>query len=311
MSLIALLAAQQSGGGLPAPVDPRPDPLDDMVADIRPIGRVIFTASVEADGTGDYPTITDAITAGRAAQAAALQAAGLHSSQVTPNFAVRIIIGPGYYDGPVITMPAFTEVYGAGGDQTILTTTQSGLGVFNIGGRVYVEGVAFLKTTPASEWTPKYAVHNASQETTIWADCGFYQDAVSLDVETNRTSGNDAGSDSTVLFYRCRLSGPANSHGWDTNTGPHTVMFVDCTSASTVGFRSGDGGGGLQPDVTWAVGGHVREVAVIGVNATLHLDPATVRETVTTREGVTVTDRTDWPVPYGGMSAADRERYGM
>lgn len=297
------------GGGPAAPADPIPPALDETVEALRPTGRVIFRATVKADGSGDYPTISAAVAAGRDAQATRLLAD--RAPAPTPHYWVQIIVGPGHYTD-TIKPPAYTSLVGAGSDTTVIEQDgQDALGVLDFNGRAHIEGIAFLKTTTSDLWQPKYAVHNRSNGTTVWADCGFYTEEVALDREVGRASGNDGVEGGTVLFYRCRLNGRADSHGWDTDVEPQTVMFVDCESTSTVGFRSGADGAGTTADETWITGGSVRSVNVAGPNATLHLDPNTVADTVTTGEGVATTSRTDWPVPYGALTDAERAEHGL
>lgn len=296
-------------GGPPAPVNPLPPALDETAGALRPTGRVVFRAAVEADGSGDYPTISAAVAAGRDAQSARMLAD--RAPAPTPHYWVQIIVGPGHYTD-TIKPPPYTSLIGAGGDATVIEQDgQDALGVLDFGGRAHVEGIAFLKTTPTGVWQPKYPVHNRSRGTTVWVDCGFYTDAVALDRDTGRASGNDGVEGGTVLFYGCRFNGRADSHGWDTDVDPQTVMFVDCESTSAVGFRSGTGGAGTAADETWVAGGTVRQVNVEGPNATLHLDPNTVADTVTAGEGVTTTSRTDWPVPYGALTDAERAEHGL
>lgn len=298
------------GGGGPGPTpNPLPPALDDTTASMRPDGRIIFRATVMADGTGDYATVSEAVAAGRAAQTAQVTADRLPAP--TPHHWVQIIIGPGHYTD-TIKPPAYTSLIGAGGDTTVIEQDgQNALGVLDFQGRAHVEGIAFLKTTPITVWQPKYPTHNRSNGTTVWADCGFYTEAVALDREVGRASGNDGVEGGTVCFYRCRLNGLANSHGWDADVLPQTVIFADCTSTSAVGFSSGAPNGSTAADETWVFGGSAREVNVKGVNATLHLDPDAAYTTLSTGPGVTVDARTDWPIPVGALTHAERAQYGL
>lgn len=312
MSLIALLAAGTSTGPAESAPDPRPEPLDEVVAQIRPSGRLIWAATVAQDGTGDYTSLQAAREAAWAAWRARLTAEGLREGQATPNYRTQIIVKPGTYEVVDFRMPPWGELIGHGRDQTTLTMPtdepRPQSYVMNLGSRFYCEGVTIFK--PAS--TGRYAVHNASGGTTIWADVGVY----SATTDTwpflidRRPSGLDAADGLTVLWYRCHSNGHMDSHGWDTNTVPSTHMFIG-QQGGQVGFRSGSGGAGVTADETWVVGGDVHAVRCLGPNQVLHLSEDTDVRTFTTLPDGGTTDRTDWPVPYGGMSAADRARYGM
>ena len=312
MSLIALLAAQHSGGAPPAPDDPRPAPLDDVIAALRPTGRLIWAATVAQDGTGDYDDLHEAEDAAWAAWRAQLAAEGLREDQATPNYRTQIIVKPGVYETVNLKMPLWGELIRYGQDQVTITTPtdEPRLAQYavNIQSRFYCEGVTILKPPGVG----RYAVHNASGGTTIWADVGMYWETPQPWPHVNgRPSGLDGGNGLTVCWYRCATNGLTNSHGWDTNTIPATHLFIH-HEGGTVGYRSGNGGSGLTADETWVVGGNVHQVSVSGPNAILHLDPSTAAANpLSVGAGVTVDDRTDWPIPWGGMSAADRAAFGM
>ena len=312
MSLLALLATQDGAGTGPAPSpDPRPEPLDEVIAQIRPDGRCIWMATVAQDGTGDYTDLHAAEDAAWVAWRAKLADEGLREDQATPNYRCQVIVEPGTYEVSNLGLPPWSELIGRDRERVILTMPasppNSGGYVLNLGSRFYCEGVTIIKP----EGTGRYAVHNARGGTTIWANVGvFWEASEPWPYVTERPSGLDAGDGITVLWYRCKANGRMDSHGWDTNTVPSTHLFIE-QEGGQVGYRSGTGGGGLTADETWIVGGDVHQVASVGVNHTLHLDPATnVRATVSAPGGG-VDQRVDWPVPYGGMSARDRAHFGM
>ena len=315
MSLLAVLATQVGSGSVPAPEpepDPRPAPLDETVAAIRPDGRRIWSATVSKDGTGDYADLTAAVDDAWAAWRSRLTDEGLREDQATPNYRTQIIVEPGTYEVTNLRMPPWGELIGRSRDQVTLTMPATPPApawyVLNLQSRFYCEGVTIVKPPG----TGRYAVHNASGGTTIWADVGMFWEATEPwpFLDGVRPSGLDGGDGLTVLWYRCLTNGLVNSHGWDANTVPSTHIFVG-HEGGVVGFRSGNGGNGLAADETWVVGGDVHQVSSVGVNHTLHLDPATSVRTTVNAPGGGVDQRVDWPVPHGGLSADDRARFGM
>lgn len=316
MSLLALLATQgeaPSPGPGPGPApDPRPEPLDEVIAQIRPNGRRIWTATVAQDGTGDHADLQDASDAAWAAWRAKLADEGLREDQATPNYRCQVIVEPGTYEIANLRLPPWSELIGRDRERVTLTMPASPPDtqgyVLNLGSRFYCENVTIIKP----EGTGRYAVHNASGGTTIWANVGvFWEDDQPWPfIVDARPSGLDAGDGLTVLWYRCSSNGHMDSHGWDANTIPSTHLFIE-QQGGQVGYRSGTGGGGLTADETWIVGGDVHAVRCMGPNQVLHLsDETNVRTFATPPDGGT-TSRTDWPIPYGGMSARDRAHYGM
>lgn len=308
--MIPLMLATTAVTPAPPAPDPRPEPLDSVIAAIRPSGRLIGTLIVAQDGSGDHTTISDATAEARDIQSAQLQADGL--TVATPNHRVDIIVKEGRYEEDSIRSYPRWAAYYADGDVIVTRTTQNATGVADIGGYVYIEGFDFLKTTPPGEWTPKYPTHNAARGTTIWANVGFWTGEVG-GPHRGRASGNDGNSGSTVLFYKCRANGDMASHGWDSqgaDSDPQHIIFVETVTTGSVGFRSGDGGGGLSPDVSWVVGGQSGLVQVSGPNASLHLDPAHATGSVAFN-AATQTQDTHWPIPFGGLSPRDRAHYGM
>lgn len=315
MSLLALLATQGGSGVGPAPApDPRPEPLDEVIAQIRPDGRRIWTATVAQDGTGDYTDLHAAEDAAWAAWRAKLADEGLREDQATPNHRCQVIVEPGTYEVSNLRFPPWAELIGRDRDQVTLTMPaepQDLQGyVLSLGSRFYCESVTIIKP----EGTGRYAVHNASGGTTIWANVGVFWEADEPWPYINgRPSGLDAGDGITVLWYRCKTNGRLDSHGWDANTVPSTHLFIE-QEGGQVGYRSGDGGGGLTADQVWLVGGDVQAVAVAGPNSVFHRDPSAIvrgEPLGSSHNPGSTTERADWPIPYGGMSAQDRAHYGM
>lgn len=291
------------GTAVPAPVDSRPAPLDEMVAALRPAGRVIWTAAVAADGSGDYATVTEAADAARAAQADRVRAD--QQSGPTPHHTVQIIVGPGTYH-EAAKLPPYCAIIGAGSGQTVLESSGvEALGVIAAQeGRCYVEGVTIRSTRTATSWTPKYPVHISASGTSVWVDVSY-----EVAVPGAEVYGCDGVQGGMQAFYRCAFGGPTNIHGWAGDTEAQTLAFVACTSTHAVGRVSGTDGTAPAPDETWVVGGELAEVAVHGPAAILHLDPSAQVGRVT---GDAIRDgRTDWPAPYGGLSDAERDQYGI
>lgn len=70
----------------------RPPPLDPVIAVLRPTGRVVFSATVHADGSGDFPTISAAVAAGKDEQARRVQADRMTAA--TPTTRSRSLSAP-------------------------------------------------------------------------------------------------------------------------------------------------------------------------------------------------------------------------
>lgn len=302
MSLLAMIAAMQTNGATPpAPMDPRPTPLDATVKAIRPTWRTIFTARIETDGSGDYPTIADAIKAAKAAQSARMASEG--ASAATPNYSCRIILGPGDFMEPIYHPPAWSQFYGQGSTRTRILGRGDDTdprGVMELQGRIYIEGMSSRGYTgPANG---HYAVHTANNRTTTWVDFGILGGGY----------GADGAGFGQTTFYRCDLGdGALNLHGWPDLSDRETICYVDCVSTGRIGWTTSSP---TAPSEVWVIGGasKVASVHVVGASTVLHLDPAITPTPALPSDTTTNRDaRTDWPVPLGGLSPWDQALYGM
>lgn len=301
-----IAAMQTNGGPPPAPVDPRPTPLDDVVAAMRPTGRVIFTATVAQDGTGDYSTISDAITAAHTAQAERLTAEGV--TNVTPNYATRLIIGPGEYREPVgVGHVRWIQLYGAGTDKTIILPPGDGTayrGVLEAYGQLYVEGLTLRRDVTNGDMTrPVYSVHTNNLGTSIYADV-FFDNALT---PGGAAFGSDGSPDGATYLYRCRLTGGMNAHGWANMNAEQRMSIISTTATGQVGWTTMND---TSPADVWIVGGTSGSIKADGASARLHLDPAHVTSGTITAPGPRDAN-TRWPIPFGGLSPWDQALYGM
>jgi len=307
VSILAMIAAMQTNGGPPpAPVDPRPAPLDDVVAAMRPTGRVIFTATVAQDGSGDYSTISDAITAAHTAQADRIAAEGV--AKVTPNYATRLIISPGEYREPVgVGHVPWIQLYGAGTDKTIILPPGDGTahrGVLEAAGRLYVEGLTLRRDVSNADKTrPVYPVHTNNLGTSIYADV-FFDNALG---PGGSAFGSDGSPDGATYLYRCRLTGGMNAHGWADMNAEQRMSIISTTATGQVGWTTMND---TSPADVWIVGGTSGAIRADGSSARLHLDPAHVTSGTITAPGPRDAD-TRWPIPFGGLSPWDQALYGM
>lgn len=307
MSILAMIAAMQTHGGPPdPPTDPRPAPLDATVEAMRPTGRVIFTSTVRQDGTGDHTSIQAAVDAAKAAQTTRMAAEG--ATTATPNYACRVIIGPGTWREPVrIGGVPWIQIYGSGADNTIILPPGDGTahrGVLEASGRLYVEGVTLRRdVTNANKTLPVYPVHTNNAGTSIYAGVTFDNA-----LEPNGYAfGSDGSPNGTTALYKCKLAGSMNAHGWADMNAEQCMAVIETTATGQVGW---DTMNNTSPADVWVVGGTSGAIKATGASARLHLDPAHVTSGAITAPGPR-DSRTDWPAPTGGLSAHDRAFYGM
>lgn len=310
MSILAMIAAMQTNGGPPpAPVDPRPAPLDGVVAAMRPTGRVIFTATVAQDGTGDYSTIQAAVNAAKAAQATALKAEGLTMDTVTPNYAARLIVAEGEYREAVgVGGVSWLQMYGAGSGKTTILPPQDGTahrGVLEAAGRLYVEGITLhMDARPSGATDPVYPIHTDNKGTSIYADVDFRDDVVGVN---GFSFGSNGSPDGATYLYRCRLTGGMNAHGWADMNAEQRMSIISTTATGQVGWTTMND---TSPADVWIVGGTSGAIKAHGASARLHLDPAHVTSGTIAAPGPRDAN-TRWPIPFGGLSPWDQALYGM
>lgn len=308
MSLAGLLAAVSS-----KPTTKIPPTNDPILAQIRPSGRSIAELTVKPSG-GDFTTLADAAAAVGPIQAARMAAEG--TQRVTPNYRVDIIVDPkpGGYVGN-INVPQFSAWYGNGPRGSVYLQQDTAepvplLGVLATNGLTYWEGidVIMLYQDVYIGGSPKYPVHGVNRRTSIYASC-------TLDASPKGPTATPFGSDGvdggTTLFYDLDfLGGNTNVHGEAATRVPQTAMYVDCRSPA--GVINWNALNNVAVDELWVVGGDLYGVRLEGNASRLHLDPDTVIGAGGVVKPVGSQDaNTSWPVPVGGLSAADRAYYGL
>ena len=312
MSLLTILAAATTGGVVtpPPPTDPRPATDDPILAALRPNGRSIGTITVGP--TGDYATIGAGRDAALTLQAASLASEG--RTVPTPNDRVDILVEPGIYD-EVLWIPGgkWFAFYAADPTQTTRLehhnaagVSTGDLGTLATNGAIYWEGIDVSLEKVAgqeSNW-PKYPIHHVGDRTSIFAACTL--NAYSASAVALTPIGMDGVNGGTTLLYDVALgTGATNMHGSLDNSAAtaETMIYVNCTSPSTINFQ----GMVASDGDLWVV--DCTAATISANNATLHVSGST--GTVTLAGSATQDTNAAWPVPTGGLSAADRAYYGM
>lgn len=301
----AIFAA--SGGAGQGVASVLPETSDQLVRDIRPNGRSIGTYRVKPDGSGDFTTITAAVGAAIALQNTTRIAEGI--PWVTPNHRVDIIVSPGDYVGEFATGP-FLAFYVDGdyGDVTLRQVPNAGgfLGTVANSGNTYFEGFHIIVDYQASYpgGNPKYPVHAINSGTNIWVGCTFEHKGG----PTLTPYGSDGDDGGTTLLYDCvLLPGNTNCHGWAWTRVPQNMIYVDCISQGVVNWEALNN---IAVDHLWVIGGNVFGIKLEGNASKLHRDPATVVGAGGINSPST-DNNVNWPIPYGGLSAANRTYWGL
>lgn len=307
MSLVAALAGFSS-----VPASKIPPPPDSVIEQIRPNGRSIAEILVAPQG-GDFTTMKAAAAAIPAIQLAKRTAEGCPI--LTPNYRVDVIVKPGIY-GEEVASPQFVAWYGDGPRGSIQlqqypTAELPLVGVLTTAGNIYWEGIDVVELYQDSyvqvggKDYPKYPIHGTAYGTSIFTRCTLD----SRKAAGATPCGSDGIDGGTILFYDCDMTGNTNNHGEAGTRVPQTTMYVNCRNT---GYVNWDALNAVAVDHLWVVGGNVGGVSLAGTASKLHLDPATiVGAGGVTRPSGSQDDDTDWPIPLGGLSAADRAYYGM
>jgi hypothetical protein len=308
MSLLPVVAA--TGRGNAIHWDQRPEIADPIIQAIRPAGRLIGTLRVGPSRA--YSTISAAVTAAAALQTATRTAEG--APFITPNYRVDILVDAGTYT-EIIGPGPFLAFYAADpdGPRPLLTYTlpasgSLGTGVLIDPDQVYWEGIDIELNRPvgSTAW-PKYPIHHAGIRTSIIARCALRHQTVGGG-GSHTPIGMDGYAGGTTLLYDVDLTtGPTNMHG-DATGGPaaepQTMIYVNCTSPSSINYTGMVTG---APDHVWVV--NCTAATIVAAYSTLHVSGST--GTVSLSGGATQDTDAAWPVPTGGLSAADRAYYGM
>lgn len=306
ISTVVLAATGVFSSGAPA-VDLRPVTTDPMVQSLRPNGRCIGTIRVAADGSKDYTNLRTACAAALTMQTNKRATEG--NPPLNPNYRVDVIVYPGTYTGEIAPSP-FVGFYLEGSPHSAVLNQILGvgdyLGVIANNGNTYWEGIDIVELYQASypNANPKYPVHAVNSGTNIWVNTTFdHQGGAGM-----TPYGMDGADGGTTLIYNCVLKpGNLNCHGWAHTRVPQTMMYVNCTSEGTVNWNALND---IAVDHLWVVGGSAKGIRLEGAASKLHRDPATVLGI----DGVvspSTDNNTNWPVPYGGLSATDRAYWGM
>lgn len=304
MSLLAILAAGTGGGTPGTPLDQRPATDDTLLQSIRPNGRSIATLTV---GPGkQYANIKDANTAAKTLQTARLAAEG--QATLTPNYRVDVLVDPGTYVGEVVA-GRFVAFYATGPGallkQNAAATTPE-LGVLTTNGDTYWEGINITQDDEPDTNRPKYPIHAVNRGTSIYANCTLTNN----EPDVTTPFGMDGYDGGTTLLYGVTMGpGGTNAHGWENTRIPQTMMYVKCASPSTVGWNALNN---IAVDQLWVVESNVRGVVLAGTSSVAHIAPSnTLGDLGVSLNGASQDVNAAWPVPTGGLSAADRAFYGM
>lgn len=301
---------------------PLPYVADATVRRMRPNGRSIATITIALDGTGNYSTFEDAFAAATTAQNTRMAAEG--ASVATPNYRVDILVKPGTYPRQntgvqMVTAPPFTACYAT--DPTRgNTVVMSG---FTPGRGFYWEGIDVVNTDDASGSAgAKYAFHVEAGATTIITRCSMTNQS-STSGGSGWPIGMDGVNGGTCVLHDCQLQAGVGGAGGRTNmhgdlsyqTGPPmTMVFSKCTYPGTIWYSSLVD---TQADQMWVVDCTAGGFTVGGGACVGHFSgnsPGThTHQPWASGNPITATDDTQsaWPIPIGGLSAADRAYYGM
>lgn len=305
---------EDPGGGTGDPTTPALPTVDAVTMSIRPTLPPTGTIVIAKDGTGDYTTFAQAYAAVPYISARATKMAVLGLTQPDPRCRVDILVKPGTYtEANTGTVPGAVAVYAL--DPTPGSTVLE-CGQENDGSHLYWEGVDIHNVGTGAE--PKYPfhLHQYTGATNIFARC-------TLDNLNAQSGGGDTpfGVDgdpgSTLLMHRVTFASGqyTNIHGWTTWTAANsmTTIFNEC------GYPTGslywNSLNDNSPDDVWVQKCDALTAGCVGAATNLHISPDTTLTgypgaTYSARTG-TVDSRTDWPVPYGALTAAQRTTYGI
>lgn len=327
-NLLPLPAAPAGGAGSPPPATTQPRTFtlpavdDATVMAMRPtnhVGQVLL-------GEGGEANIFDAIKKALAIQEIYQAVKGLDK----PTPATRVVIGvtPGVHTIPDWTralnpstpevergrLPGFIDVIALEPTRDA-TTIQWGFSPS--GGSHYWEGVN-LTVPNTGVWEPKYPIHLSNAGTNIFTRVHFTS-------ENNGAGGGSAmfGTDGDdggcVVIHDAIFDGGTNQHGWDTITIPSTCVYSKVIAKSGLNF----GDGPRTETQVWLVdstagdgfdiGGAYTHTHMSGCTGPLTRPYKDAQGQMQTGPAPTATldDRRDWPVPVGGLSALDRQKWGM
>ena len=318
MSLLSLLATAATAapdvGPPPGSSDVRPV-LDDPVAQsMRPMRPA--TATIRVGAGREYSTLSQGLARAELLRDSSLLAAGIPSNwwanTTVPavmlqllDHRVDVIVDPGAYDEDhlfELGIPGLVAVYAADGQPGSVRINQ-GLAT---GGWTYVEG---LSITPPKVGGSKYAVHHTNTGTSIFSRCGFDTRGRTGGMGGDTPFGMDGaapyGREAETIFYECVFQGgtSTNLHGSETGGDPDIIAYIKCSYAG--GNLQYSGGTNLA--TVWGVDCTAGSINGYGDYTTTHLSGCILETPSTTVD----TDRSDWPVPVGGLSPYWRAQLGL
>lgn len=312
--------ATTAGGDATPTTPPRPrlsPPAinDPIVNQMRPDpAYAVAQAIIAADGTGDFETFSEAFAAAETLRSTALAVAGLTTS--TPRHRVDYYVKPGIYrEQPTKEAPPNAAFYAL--DPTPGSTILDwGISTGLPGNAtLYWEGIDINNPTPT--YDPKYPIHHANIGTSIFTRCGLWNNGTSAG--GGKTGiGMDGYNDGTLVLHDVTIrDGGTNLHGWpEGKPRPETVVLskvrvIEASYDHTIGY---DALNDVVADDIWLVDSHAPHLDVRGAATRVHVSgcTGTVRHRAQDGTNLDVTDtRSDWPIPTGGLSARDKQRWGM
>lgn len=248
-----------------------------------------------------------------------------------PSPATRVVIGvtPGVYTTPDWThalnssnpkvergwVPPFVDVIAL--DPTRDSATVE-WGFSPDGGAHYWEGVN-IHVPNTGQWEPKYPIHLANQGTNIWTRVSLTT-ANTASGGGGTSIGTDGEDGGCVVLHDVQLGGGTNQHGWGHLKVPSTCVYSKVTQVPGHGLGFGDNNG-LETE-GWYVDCTTSEVSLTGNAAHMHVNNcpgAKVTQLPLQGDGYvwdgttryTLDNRRDWPIPTGGLSARDKQKWGL
>ena len=293
---------------------------DATVMQMRPSLKAAAQVVVDPAGHGDYTTLADAFADVENRRAITMAIAGV--TTVDPRFRVDIGLAPSatpYTLSGSGTIPQFVGLYALDGKRG---ATEIRWGT-EPGGYCYVEGISITNVDNAGAFDPKYAVHYHAYGTGIFTR-GTWKNEAPKAGGYPTPIGMDGGKDQTLVMHDMTFASGryTNLHGWPewgntpSDTTGMTVVFSKVTFPQGVFYY--DAQNDVTRDELWVVDSTGGEWGLGGAATLAHLGGSTfTRDGDESRFGIkpakagaTVTGTTDarrdWPIPTGGMSAAER-----
>lgn len=306
---------QGGGGGVGVSRLDLPIIADPVVMQMRPAMAPVAAFVIAADGTGDFSTFSEAFAAVPEARSIAMAVAG--ASEANPRLRVDFGVKPGLYtDRPTIAAPAHTAFYAL--DPTPgATTLDWGIGTPDAAaGCIYWEGINIYNPSPTFD--PKYPIHHVNHGTNIFTRCTLWNNGTGAGGGKTAIGMDGVDNGTLVLHDVIFRDGGTNLHGSPSpqKSRPETVVLsrvrvTDATFDITMGYNALND---VVADDIWLVDTHAAYLEVHGAATRMHVSgcTGTVRHRAQDGTDLGITDtRSDWPIPTGGLSAHDKQKWGM